>query len=641
MIGVSTLVNSYSLDTPVPRGKPYTLMVGSPGQASTPYVTARAGASGAVHVEWVGASTIADSVGNSIEFVVQGPQGSLSLVADQGVGLQSKEIGGLVAGDLYSINARVVTVAGKGLTTTVTAHAGVSALDDSVADVTVGASVNAELHTAVITWTAATDIPTPVTGYVVAREGVDATGATSLAWTTGSSVRSYQFNNLKPSSFYTFSVTPLTANGPRQSTTANVFVQPTPTVPGSDLGVTYGDSGSGYGSGEWMVSWRPPSSDGQSPITRYRLTREGRAADGKSTYQIDLPTSTRQFILSGLLGSVSYKVSVQAVNAVGAGARETLTTEQWAPVPPGAPTNVHAVAGDASARVSWTPPTNWGSSPAAGFYVDVHHGSDLVSTWGPTAADATSFTVTHLTNGQPYTFTVRAKNADVAGPASAPSEVVTPGATEPATTVPGAPIIKPASGIADGLTVRLVARWAPPVSDGGSPIVAYRVYVYGSGPNAGSHIVTVSPKLPASHTSWTTSINVVQSYRFYVRAINAVGYSDYSARSNLVVPAKVPTAPRISAASSGVPGGPITATARWSAPVSDGGATLTAYRVYAFHISPSGAVLGYTFSPRLRNNVRAYTMTLPTYGWYRFAVRAMNGMGYSAFSAKSLRVIGR
>ncbi|MFN8173336.1 MAG: fibronectin type III domain-containing protein [Candidatus Nanopelagicales bacterium] len=640
LIAVSTLVDEYALDTPLPRGKPYTLMVGAPGTAVPPSATARAGSAGAVHVEWIGANNASQAVGHSIEFVVQGAHGSVTTVADLGVGQQSREIGGLVEGDLYTITARINTSAGRGLPIELSAHAGLSALDDSAAPVNIGVTVNAEGRFAVVSWTAASDFPSQVTGYQVTRDGLDTHGTASVTWTLGSSVLSEQFNYLKASSFYTFTVAPLTANGPRQSSSVSVFVQPTATVPGSDLGVTYQDAGSGVASGEWLISWKPPSSDGQSPITRYRLTRDGLGVDGKPSYQIDLPASTKQFILSGLLGSVSYKVSVQAVNAVGAGARETLTTEQWAPVPPGAPTNVHAVAGDASALVSWTPPTDWGSSPAAGFYVDVHHGSDPVSTWGPTAADATSFTVTRLTNGQPYTFTVRAKNADVAGAESSPSDEVTPGVV-PGATVPGAPVVGRATAAAVAGKVRATVRWTPPVSDGGGAVTGYLVYAYVLD-RAGqpAYRIGVTKRINAAYRSWTLTLPP-GAYRFTVRAANAVGYGAASALTNRVAPITVSSAPIVGAALSGTPGGPVTATATWKPPVSTGGTPVTAYVVYAYRVSSSGRILSTTVTSKLPASFRSHVFPYLTYGWYRFAVRAVNVMGYSAYSAKSARVIGR
>jgi len=90
--------------------------------------------------------------------------------------------------------------------------------------------------------------------------------------------------------------------------------------------------------------------------------------------------------------------------------------------PPGAPLNVTAIGGDGQASVSWTPPASDGGSPISGYTVTSTPGGITVAA-GPSA---TSATVTGLTNGVTYTFTVAASNALGTGPASAPSGPVTP-----------------------------------------------------------------------------------------------------------------------------------------------------------------------------------------------------------------------
>ncbi len=87
---------------------------------------------------------------------------------------------------------------------------------------------------------------------------------------------------------------------------------------------------------------------------------------------------------------------------------------------PAAPTNVTAVARDATATVSWTAP----SGPVTSYTVTSSHGDTLTTT-------ATSVKFTGLTDGAAYTFTVTATNSAGTSPASAASNSVTPTSSAP------------------------------------------------------------------------------------------------------------------------------------------------------------------------------------------------------------------
>ncbi len=107
-------------------------------------------------------------------------------------------------------------------------------------------------------------------------------------------------------------------------------------------------------------------------------------------------------------------------------------------VAPGPPLNVSAVAGNGRATISFSPPSSNGGAPILSYAATASPGGAHAS--GP----GSPITVTGLTNGLSYTFTVTvtATNSVGTGPPSAPSNAVTPAA-------PGGPVIlsfSPTSG---------------------------------------------------------------------------------------------------------------------------------------------------------------------------------------------------
>jgi hypothetical protein len=222
---------------------------------------------------------------------------------------------------------------------------------------------------------------------------------------------------------------------------------------------------------------------------------------------------------------------------------------------PGSPTAVIAVAGDSSATVSWTAPAYSGT---IGLYTAISAPDGAACT----TAGATSCTVTGLTNGTGYTFTVSAANSMGTGLPSAPSAAVTPA------TVPGAPT---AVSALRGNAAVLVS-WTAPLATGGSAISGYTVI---SSP--GSLTCTA----PATATSCTVSgLTNGTGYTFAVTAANSVGTGPGSS-SQAVTPTTVPGPPtRVTATR-----GNASVSVSWAAPSLTGSSSITGYTVTA---SPGG-----------------------------------------------------
>ncbi len=214
-----------------------------------------------------------------------------------------------------------------------------------------------------------------------------------------------------------------------------------------------------------------------------------------------------------------------ATNAVGtspASAASAAVTPTAAPTVPGVPTAVSATAGDAQATVSFTAPASNGGSAITGYTATSSPG-------GKTATGASSpLTVTGLTDGTSYTFTVTATNAVGTSPASAASAAVTPTA---APTVPGVPTAVSATAGDAQATVSFTA----PASNGGSAITGYTATSSPGGKTATG----------ASGPLTVTGLTDGTSYTFTVTATNAVGTSPASAASAAVTPQAAATQPRL------------------------------------------------------------------------------------------------
>lgn len=165
------------------------------------------------------------------------------------------------------------------------------------------------------------------------------------------------------------------------------------------------------GNGQATITFTPPASNGGSAITSYTVTSNpgGFTATGTAS----------PITVGGLTNGTVYTFTVRATNAIGTGAASAASNSVTPATVPGAPTIGAAAPGNGQATVAFTPPASNGGSPITGYTVTSNPG-------GVTASGAASpITVSGLTNGTAYTFTVTATNALGTGPASAASNSVT------------------------------------------------------------------------------------------------------------------------------------------------------------------------------------------------------------------------
>jgi fibronectin type 3 domain-containing protein/6-phosphogluconolactonase (cycloisomerase 2 family) len=216
---------------------------------------------------------------------------------------------------------------------------------------------------------------------------------------------------------------------------------------------------------------------------------------------------------TGLTNGTAYCYVVRARNSAGTSpaSSQVSATPQAAPLPPPAPTGLGATPGDAQVALSWS-----ASAGATSYEVqrDVNCTGSFSTVATPTG---TSHTDTGLTNGTPYCYVVRAKNA--AGTSAASSQVrATPESTS--TGVPPAPAGVSATP-GDG---QVALSWS--ASTGATGYTVQR----GTAPG-GSYADVGTP----STTSFTdTSLGNGRRYYYVVRATNTAGSSSPSTEVSAV-----------------------------------------------------------------------------------------------------------
>jgi hypothetical protein len=294
---------------------------------------------------------------------------------------------------------------------------------------------------------------------------------------------------------YDFEVAAVNAAG-QGSPSASVTAIPV-TVPDAPTGAS-----AVGGNAEATISFTAPDTDGGSLITGYTATSNPGGFTGTGT--------SSPITVTGLTNGTAYTFTVTATNAVGIGASSSPSNSVTPATVPNPPTSVSAVAGNTQATVTFTTPSFNGGSAITGYTV-----TDNTDTYTATGTSS-PITVTGLTNGDMYSFTVTATNAVGTGASSTPSNSVT------LSTQPSAPLNLAATVEESGIGL----SWSPPSSDGGSPVTNYVVeYELTTGGTWSVFANGVS----TSTTATVTGLSDRTSYDFRVSAVNAIGQSSPSA----------------------------------------------------------------------------------------------------------------
>ena len=246
---------------------------------------------------------------------------------------------------------------------------------------------------------------TPITGYTIGRDGTDTSGHGAWSRTVPASARSYTLVSLVAGRSYHLTVRAISAAGAGATTTVTTPISSAMTAPAATTVVQTGTSSA-------RISWTPPSAAGGRPITGYTVSRNGVDTNGTGAWSKTLAASARSFTMLRLVRGSTYTLSVQAVTASGTApsASGQVRVQPYLTAPR---TVAAAQRSAATATITWAAPTTLSGQTIVGYLVS-RDGTDAAG-GGPSltkvAAAATSFTMTRLAVGTPYTLSVQALTA--------------------------------------------------------------------------------------------------------------------------------------------------------------------------------------------------------------------------------------
>ena len=386
---------------------------------------------------------------------------------------------------------------------------------------------------------------------------------------------------------YTFTVKAFNSSGGGED---SLSVEETPaTTPGKPTGLVATSADKAV-----KIQWQAPLSNGGKSISSYIV--EGQPGNLVKTTR----GSETEISFDGLINGSSYVFTIQASNAAGVGDKSEDSTSVVPVGVPDAPFAVSATGFDKEASISWSAPRSDGGSSIENYLIISSPDNLTVRVSG----NATTTSITGLTNGTSYSFTVEAIN-DIGSSkksiSTTPIEILGPPS-------------EPTAVTAEAGDSTATLTWKAPSDSGGRRVSGYRIM-----------ITPGRERIETSNEEYTFNGLVNgQTYRFDISAINEIGVGSSSSYPG-VRPIGAPTAPTEVSSSSGSQS---TATVLWKDPVSNGGSEITKYVVTSNPGSIQKTVTDYAYGTTYKAEFAELTNGVS----YTFTVRAFNYVGKQSVS---------
>ena len=446
----------------------------------------------------------------------------------------STTISGLANGTPYDIRVRASNRAGSSGWATITATpAARPRIPTNVQATARGRNID-------VSWTEPASGGSPITSYTVESCSGGCTSWRSTTVSGSPPATSTIIGGLATGTTYRVRVRAVNSAG--ESGWSAIDTATTPTLPGTPTGLTVAV---GASPGELTANWTAPVA--VSGISHYNVQRCTARANNSGVWSCTSGWSnagtapSTSHTITGLTGSTGYSVRVQAVNAAGVSGWSNIASAITSPPQiPGVPSNLTATANNRQVRLSWTAPPANGARIArytitcTGSTTNVNHVCDRAD--GTYTTSGTSYTISGLTNGNSYSFTVSATNSAGTGGTASLSNII------PATR-PGLPRnITLLENYPGGGVVNLQVNWAQPENTGGTniPITGYTVQYRASNGNWSFAHAGDGDTL----MSRINGLAVGPRYYVQIRATNAAGDSGWAQASTH--PTGAPAQPGIS-----------------------------------------------------------------------------------------------
>ena len=455
---------------------------------------------------------------------------------------------------------------------------------------------------ATVQWTAPSANGSPITGYVVTAYA----GATSVATQTFGSATTQTVTGLVDGNSDTFRVAAVNAvgTGPASLPSSAISIG-APAAPTNAVAQP-GDPG-----GAKLLWVAPTVTNGAALKGYFVIPYLAGVAQTSQAQTLAFPIPNTVFI--HLTDGGSYTFRVAAINARGTGPLAAPT----APITvgtPSAPTKPTALPGDRSVRLGWA--RGPGVSAETGYIVRGYTGSgvtpSVVHTFNSTAVAAT---LSGLTNGASYRFTVTGFDTYGPGPTSVSSDPMIAGTSDP----PSAPAAVPGNAQA---TIHWTAP--APAATHGAAVTGYVVTPYLAG------VAQTARTFVSTATAQTvTGLVNAKTYTFRIAATNARGTGPQSVATASVVVGS-PGAPLNPTATTGSG----QATVHWAAPPNNG-ALITGYVVTPY---VSGLALTSVTFASAATTETVTGLTPGTVYVFRVAARNVRGTGIQSVSTIPVKI---